>query len=291
MAKEARVDSMSQQPQTQHDKNTAVLVRFILNRYHVRGVFIMGKSLVQQANHIHGLQGAPADLFGHVLLSSIFLLSVSKGGIRQVLQFDSMHQDAPMIRMQAETRSGRVRGYLNWNKEAHQKMGNDDQLLSTWMHSPIQVSTVRELGFGTPYVSTIQHDSDYIADHVLQYLNQSTQIRADITLSGAQGLMLEALPECSENDWFDSIRCMAKIDHAMLATADKEVLLQAFHTAEGQLLGEDYYQYQCFCKPESIFQSLQAFSSEQLQELADTQGEISLSCQYCKKLYHKKVIF
>jgi len=269
-------------------QHTATLSRFLLKACHVRGVLIEAAPLIREANRIHGLEGIPATLFGQVLMASMSLLSISKGGVRQVLQLDATRMTAPIVRMQAETRPGMVRGYLNWNQDAQLRQG-DDALLSSWMGSPVLTSTVRDLGFSSPYISTIEHASDFIADHIVHYLHQSTQIRADLALSGHRALLIEAMPDCSDDLWMQALTAMAAIDNTMLAEAGRENILKMLESADCQMLGEDSYNYQCMCNADSIMASLQSFSQDQLHELADEHGEITLSCQYCRKNYITKV--
>ena len=280
------MSALDQPPNPASDANsfTASLSRFLLKAYHVRGVFIEAAPLIAEANRIHGLEGIPASLFGQVLLSSISLLSISKGGIRQVLQMDATQATDPVTRIQAETRPGMVRGYFNWNPSAQIK-GGDDALLSSWMGSPIMTSTVRDPGFGSPYISTIEHGSDFIADHLVHYLQQSTQIRADLALSGHNAIMIEAMPGCSETLWIQALTALAAIDNAMLAEGNRELIFQTLAQGDCLQLGKDMYRYQCLCNADSIITSLEAFSQEQLHELADEHGEITLSCQYCRKNY------
>ncbi|MDQ6966283.1 MAG: hypothetical protein Q9M23_05115, partial [Mariprofundaceae bacterium] len=68
------------------------LIRFLLPGTQTRGAIIHGSHLRAEACRIHGLvegdQHAPGELFAQTLIASILLLTISKGGIRQVLQLD-----------------------------------------------------------------------------------------------------------------------------------------------------------------------------------------------------------
>jgi len=269
-------------------ENTDTLIRFLLPEAHTRGAIIRGTHIVEKAMSIHGLSGTPAEMMGRTLLASIVLLSVSKGGVRQVLQLDShpSQPHAPIRRILAEARPGHVRGYLNW-QESHAGHRNEQETgISAWMGRPLHISTVRDMGFGTPYVSTIEHDSEYLADHILHYLNQSVQIQADIILTPNLALFIEAMPGCQEKDWFEAVKAMAAITDDALLNDDPEALLHAaFDGLKCKVVGHDNYSYQCGCSIEKMRGALTGISHHELQDLADDEGNVTVSCQYCSNHY------
>ncbi len=257
------------------------LVRFLLPDVKVRGAIIRGSNIVQEATRIHGLEGAPAELFGHTLLASIILLSISKGGVRQVLQLDAKDEHAPIQRMQAECRSGAVRGYVQWQEVAVQSLAGKG--ITAWMGKDMLLSTVRDLGVGQPYVSTIQHESDWVAEHIMHYLAQSVQVEADVVLHGDAALMIEAMPGCDDDSWFKAVEALAKVSNQSLESDTPDEILKQFDDVGCQIVGRDAYSYQCSCSAESMKQVLVSMPQETLDELADEQGDVTLSCQYCKR--------
>ncbi len=260
---------------------TDELVRFLLPKAKARGAIIRGKHIIAQATRIHGLEGEPAQLFGHTLLSSILLLSVSKGGVRQVLQLDAKDEHAPILRMQAECKAGTVRGYVQWNEDAVQSLSGEG--ISAWMGKEVLLSTVRDLGLGQPYVSTIQHDSDWLAEHIMHYLAQSVQTEADIVLHDNVALMIEAMPGCDDASWFKAVEAMAKISNQSLDNENLDTILEGFSSLGCQIVGRDSYAYACSCSAESMKQVLDSMGKDILHELADEKGDVVLSCQYCKR--------
>lgn len=262
------------------------LIRFLLPGARARGAIIRAENIIDRANELHGFSGVPGEMFGKALIASILLLSVSKGGMRQVLQLDCIDQaQAPIRRILTEARLGAVRGFLNWSEDVPQSRAHQDEGISAWMGSPIRTSVVRDLGVGHPYISSIEHNSDYLADHILHYLTQSVQIQSDIILHGNIGIMLEAMPGSDQEHWFKAIEAMAKISTEQLNNSSAENILKAFDLLECKIVGEDEYAYHCGCRPESMVSALHTIPDEKLSELADEHGEITLSCQYCNKSY------
>jgi len=266
------------------EKNNS-LIRFLLPEARARGAIIRADNIIARANELHGFSGIPAEMFGKALIASILLLSVSKGGIRQVLQLDSSVDQAPISRILAEARTGAVRGFLKWSEAGPQSRSHLDEGISAWMGKPIRTSVVRDLGIGQPYISTIEHDSDYMADHILHFLHQSAQIQSDVIIQGDIGILLEAMPGSGEEHWFRAVDAMAKIPNETLKKASVHGILKGFDSLKCKIVGEDQYAYHCGCKPECMVSALHTISEEQLHELADEQGEITLSCQYCNSCY------
>ena len=261
------------------------LIRFLLPEARARGAIIRGKHIIAEANAIHGLQGEPALLFGQTLLASIMLLSISKGGVRQVLQLDASNENTPIQRMQAESKSGAVRGYVQWREGAHTTLEGEG--IAALMGKNILLSTVRDLGVGQPYVSTVQHDSAWLADHMLEYLRQSVQVQADMLLVGDLAMMIEAMPGCDDEHWFKAVEAMAKISNKALTEDKPEEILKVFADLGCQVVGQDDYHYACSCSKETMMQALVGIAEEDLAELADEAGDVTLSCQYCNN--HVKV--
>jgi len=272
----------------QSEDNSDILSRFLLPQAHARGAIIRGTHIFAEANRIHGLNGPAAELFGQTLLASILLLSISKGGIRQVLQLDSTDDQAPVKRLMAEAKSGAVRGLIRWqDKEPVLRYEKNDNL-GSWMGSHTRLATIRDLGVGQPYISTIEHKSDFIADHLIHYLHQSVQIRADIILFGDLAMMIEAMPGCDEEHWFSAVEAMAKIPNAALESETTESLLANFDSLNCKIVGTDHYAYRCDCSSEKMAVAIASIPADQIQELTDENGNVTASCQYCDKHYTVK---
>jgi molecular chaperone Hsp33 len=264
------------------------LIRFLLPGAHTRGAIIRAENIVKDASQIHGLNDVPAEMFGNSLIASILLLSISKGGVRQVLQLDA-HPDqphTPIKRLLTEARSGMVRGFLNWNESGGLQTRNQHEHgVSSWMGKPIRTTVIRDLGIGQPYISSTEHDSDYMADHILHFLTQSAQVQSEVILHGNLGIMLEAMPGSDQEHWFKGVEALAKISNERLYRDEPKLLLEAFTELGCKVVGEDEYSYHCNCKAETLITALQNIPTDQLRELASDAGTITLSCQYCNSSY------
>ncbi|HXH65166.1 MAG TPA: Hsp33 family molecular chaperone HslO [Mariprofundaceae bacterium] len=266
--------------------DSGILIRFLLPGAYTRGALLCGQGIAGEGVRVHGLAGEPADLFGKVLIASVLLLSISKGGIRQVLQLDARpeHRSSPLVRIMAEAAQGSVRGYVIWREDgAMIQTGSRD--MTDWLGRPMLLSTVRDLGIGHPYISTIEHDSEHLADHLVHYLSQSVQVRADVALVGTTGLLIEAMPGCDDEHWFRAVQAMAAIPSETLAAGDAEAILDGFSALGCKIVEQTPYRYQCRCSEESMAEALRHIPRDELASLADENGEITISCEYCNRSY------
>ncbi len=257
------------------------LIRFLLPRAQCRGAIIRASGIVREGAAVHGLNGPAAALFGQGLIASILLLGISKGGVRQVLQLDG--EGGPVSRLLAEAGNRSVRGYMQWRSEpALQPRVNG---LLAWLGGCVRLSTVRDLGFGQPYVSATEANSLHLADVLVQYLSRSVQIRADVVLHDDLGLIIEAMPGCDDAHWFRAVEGLAAISDATL-DASPASILQAFAPLGCKRSGDEPYVYHCRCNPRAMAEGLGKLPSGELKTMRDGHGEIRVSCRYCNKTYH-----
>ncbi len=260
------------------------LIHFLLARAHVRGAVIRASHIRETACRIHGLPdaepGSAGELLTQTLIGAMLLLSISKGGMRQVLQLDG--DGGPIERALAEARGGAVRGYLTWRSDITTRAPGASSLSLLGHH--IRCATVRDLGVGEPYISVTEARSDWLADVLVHYLSQSVQIRADMVLHGDLGLLIEAMPGASDDDWFAALDALARISDERL-DGNPENVVQSFDPLGVKILGRQPWIWRCDCKPETLAAALTRMSPETLSALKDDQGRVTLSCAYCGKTH------
>jgi len=259
------------------------LIRFILPAAHSRGAIVRASAIHAEVGRVHGLSGEPQMLLTKSLVAASLLHSVSKGGVRHVLQIDG--EGGPVQRVMGEAGQGKVRGYLLWRDDimAHlSPSGGEGEL--DWLGSEVKLACVRDLGFGQPYISRTEAKGSYMADALVEYLQRSVQVRADILLHNDLGLMLEAMPGCDDNHWFESINALAAIGEKDLDKST-ESILTAFSALDCAIVANEDLVYACGCKPEALAVTLQSMDPAELSELRDKHGDITVSCRYCDKSY------
>ncbi len=267
------------------DTNTDSLIRFLLPDLRVRGCMLHAPTLCAQAREIHGLGDEVGDLFSHLLVGAILMLSLSKGGIRQVLQIDAIDRQAPIRRMLSEVQKQGVRGYIDWGENTSRRATGEG--LRSWMGSPVRVSLVRDFGHGTPYVSTIESSGTYMAYHLTHFVLQSIQTRADFVLQHERGIMLEAMPGCTQEHWQEALQALLQL---RLEESKPSASLHAFDAKGGaRIVGRDAWRWHCHCNPEHMLQALHRMPAEKRNAWANANGDIILRCQYCRRQHRLNI--
>ncbi|MDX8410503.1 MAG: Hsp33 family molecular chaperone HslO [Mariprofundaceae bacterium] len=256
------------------------LIRFMLPAAHSRGAIVRASAIHAEAGRIHGLSGQPHMLLTKTLVASCLLHSVSKGGVRHVLQIDG--EDGPVQRVMAEAGQGKVRGYMRWRDDGARLSPSGKEGELGWLGSGVKLACVRDLGFGQPYISRTEADSPYLADVLVNYLQRSVQVRADILLHKELGLMIEAMPGCDDEHWFEAAKALAAIKDL-----DKPIdsILEGFSALACTVVAEDDLVYACGCNPKAMAATLMSMDPIELAELRDEDGNITVSCRYCDKSY------
>ena len=264
----------------------AQLLRLIAKPLRVRIVVACLRRPLAEGARIHKLDAPElADCFGEMLTAAALLTAHTKGGVRQVLQLDG-DDDAPIARMLAEARHGRVRGYV---RRGRRKAPLPGEGLARWMRLPATLAVVRDLGFGHPYVSAVEADSPFLADAVARYLWQSVQVRADIRIAGAVGVLMEAMPQAPEAGWRKALGVLAGIPEAALRRVrSAKELLRWLDPLAPELLAEESWRYACDCSPERVAAGLATLSAEELRELA-VNDTVEVVCEYCGKTHRVPV--
>ncbi len=257
------------------------LIRFIAEKVRARGLVLDATGIAEEAARIHGLDGELKALFGEVLAAAVLLTAHTKGGVRQVVQLDAEREEAPVRRMLAEAGQGAVRGYLH-RTEAAPLPG---ERLERWMGLPVRLAVVRDMGFGHPYLSVVEQTSPWVADGVAEYLWRSVQTRAEVILTGARGLLLEAMPGADAAHWRKALQAVAEIPTAEIARASPQALVARLERIGARVLAEETWRYRCRCTLDSVARALEQLDANALRELIDDSGMITVSCEYCGKQY------
>jgi len=262
------------------------LIRFILPAARSRGAIVRARTIHAEVGRVHGLSGEPQKLLTKTLVAASLLHSVSKGGVRHVLQIDG--EGGPIQRVMGEAGQGIVRGYMLWRDDmAHlSPSGGEGEL--DWLGSEVKLACVRDLGFGQPYISRTEAKGSYMADALVEYLQRSVQVRADILLHNNLGLMLEAMPGCDDEHWMQAVQAMAAISDQQLDQPVEEIL-KAFSMLDCSILEQDALAYACGCNPQAMAGILNSMDPVGLDELRDEGGNITASCRYCDRSYAIKV--
>lgn len=148
-----------------------------------------------------------------------------------------------------------------------------------------------------PFTGTAKLVSGEIAEDIASYYVVSEQQATAISLgvfvsehSGvavAGGLMLHVLPDAKDEDIgrIEKYMLEAKpISTYLRMTSDlKEILRMIFREEPIKVIDEGEYEYACDCSRERAERVLATISQAERKSIMETDGSISLHCDYCQK--------
>jgi molecular chaperone Hsp33 len=157
---------------------------------------------------------------------------------------------------------------------------------------------------GNNYQGIVQLSPHGIAASAEVYFGQSEQLLTAIRLAAAPlyvagnksahwrsgGLMLQAMPEAKDiaDDWERLSILMKTAEDLELvdtALAPETLLWRLFHEDEVRVHPPEPIAFRCDCDGERITTILRGYSAEERAGLADPDGIIRASCEFCGKTY------
>ncbi|WGF88915.1 Hsp33 family molecular chaperone HslO [Marinivivus vitaminiproducens] len=219
-----------------------------------------------------------------------------------------VRSDGPVSLMVADmTHDGRVRGYARFDPDGVAALGADasaEQLLG----KGVLALTVEMADQKDPYQGIVELRPLGLTDSMLGYFRNSEQIRTALTVevgrletgSGsswrAGGVMLQRLPEEERHtedgpveDWRRAMLLLNTVTPAELLDPDlpaERLVARLFLEEEPRVYPPDDLTFGCRCSEEKVLNMLAGFPKEERIAMADEEGAIEVTCQFCSTLYH-----
>ncbi len=149
---------------------------------------------------------------------------------------------------------------------------------------------------GTRYQGIVPLDADDLAGCLEHYFMQSEQLQTRFWLAvdeqRAAALMIQALPqqesspEQHEDQW-QTITALADTvrDDELLGLEHETLLFRLFHEHQVRLLGSKPVNFKCSCSRRRSASSLATLGLDDIAQLIQEQGKISVDCQFCNQHY------
>ena len=159
-----------------------------------------------------------------------------------------------------------------------------------------QLTVMRSLGFGEPYVGRVALVSGEIAEDFAVYYLESEQtpsLCALGTLVGeeiisAGGLLIQAMPGCSD-ELLDALEIRAELFGAISQLLQEmtleEIVSGCFRGLEPEILEEIPLSLECDCSREYIERVLLSMGEEEIRDIMATQHGCEVSCHFCRETY------
>lgn len=273
------------------------LVRILTKSGTVRALACITTETVAEGARRHATLPTATTALGRALTGGALLGALLKSGQRVALKFEG---NGPLRKILVEAEStGAVAGTVGTpSVELPLRDGRFDVAGALGRAGFLTVT--KDLRLKQPYQGTVQLVSSEIGDDLAYYLTESEQIPSavglgaavdpDGTVAGAGGFLIQALPPGDE----------AAVDLLMARIAELPPLGEQFRSGRTpeQLLdllfaGIPYdtiekrvVAFHCSCSREKGEQALLTQPREELRELAERDGGITVTCAFCGELWN-----
>lgn len=249
--------------------------------------------VVNKAIEFHGLSPVAAAALGRTLTVTAFMASGLKNPRDSVTVTVSGNGAGGHIVALADSDLS-VRGYVD-NPAVDIPLKPDGKLDVASFVGKGRITVVKNMGLKEPYVGTCNIVGGEIAEDFAAYYTYSEQqptgialgvkIGTDYTCVGAGGLILQPLPDASDDSitkaeellsGFSSISSLIEKDgiDGIVEKYFKNVEFSEYETT-----------YRCNCSKDRIDRVLLTLGKKELYDIIESEGKVEVSCHFCPKKY------
>jgi molecular chaperone Hsp33 len=264
--------------------------RFLFPDSDIRGELVQVESSVSRILEGHSYPLPVQGLIGEAVAAVALLASTLKFKGRLALQAQGK---GPVSLLLAEcSHDGDLRAL------ARHSDGQD------WSHGDIQtligegtmVITITP-DQGRQYQGIVPLSGDTLAECLQGYFQQSEQLPTSLWLASgnnrAAGLLLQRLPNQlattdGNNQMWEHLDALASTlqMEELLNLDDQTILHRLFHDTPPQLPDAQPLQFGCTCSRDRNRNALISLGNQELQQLLDEDGEVTLTCDFCRHQEH-----
>ncbi|MGN8874723.1 Hsp33 family molecular chaperone HslO [Pseudoflavonifractor sp. HCP28S3_F10] len=275
------------------------IVRVLAKDAPIKASAISARGIVERARQIHKTLPVATAALGRALMGCSMMgnqLKEEDGSV--TLQ---IRGGGPLGTITTVSDSaGNVRGYVqNGQVELVEKApGKMDVGAAVGVDGTMTV--IKDIGLKEPYVGSIGLLSGEIADDITAYFAESEQIptacalgvlvNTDQSVLCAGGYLIQLLPGATDDMITRIEQGVARVGAVTNSLREGimplELLRQVLDGFELEVLEESPVEYRCYCSRDRVTRALISMGREELGSLIEEQGEATLTCQFCDKVYH-----
>jgi molecular chaperone Hsp33 len=267
---------------------TDVASKFLFEQADIRGELCHLDSSCQQVFELHQYPQPVARLLGEFLAAAVLLSTTIKFDGRLTLQAQGDGQ-IPLLMAECNSELS-IRGIA---RGAEQSSGQDFASLLAGGQLAITIEPDR----GQRYQGIVPLEGASLAACIEHYFKNSEQLATRLWLAsdavGAAGLLLQQLPsqliastDQREQQWQHVCVLADTVMEQELLRLEQETLLsQLFHEDPIKLLPRREIAFACSCSRQRCLSALSSLAADDLAELFEEQGEISMDCEFCNQQY------
>ncbi len=267
---------------TQHD--TDCLRRFVFEHTDVRGELVWLDASWRAVLERQSYPDAVRDLLGQAMAAAVLLSATIK--FEGYLQLQ-LQGDGPLSLLLIEATAARtVRGIARWDGD----VGDMDFRALTG--EARLMLTIDSGEGGERYQGVVPVDGESLAATLEDYFSQSEQLATRLWLASnaqrAGGMLLQQLPRDSHNeeDWNRDVMLGETLtDEELLGLSAQALLHRLYHEEDLRLFESEPVSFRCSCSSERIESMLRGLGYDEVRDILEEQGEVSVTCEFCCQAY------
>ena len=272
------------------------LTRIIAKKTGVRGLACVTTNLANEAADRHHTTPTTTVVLERALTSGILAGALLKVGQRVALKFEG---DGPVGKAFAEADAyGRIRGYLlNPAVDLPLVDGKADIVEALGVLGSLSV--VKDVKLDKMPEGVVALISSTFDGDLTYYLNQSEQTPSLVVigevldgngrLQVSGGVLIQAMPPNDVSIIRDFIERMQELPPLDVLLGEgktpEEILALLFAGIEYEELEKRPLRFECKCSRERSEKALINLGRDELQDLLDTDGEVTVDCHFCHEEY------
>lgn len=270
------------------------LVRAITKDGFVKAAAVSTRGLTERARQIHGTSPVATAALGRLLAAGSMMGNVLKGeGASVTLRIKG---DGPLgTLLVVSDEYGNVRGSVE-HPQIDLPIREDGKLdVGAAVGHTGTLTVIKDLNMKEPYVGSVELLGGEIAEDLASYFVESEQIPTacglgvlvdrDRSVLRAGGYLIQLLPGAPDNviDRLEQgIMAAGAVTNLLQEDDDPESLLRRVMGGfELEILETAPIEYRCYCSRERMAAALISLGETQLNELAQDENGIELTCQFC----------
>ena len=260
--------------------------RFLFEEADIRGEVVLLDTAFQDMLAIHQYAPGVSRLLGELLAAAVLLRSTLKFEGKLVLQARSEGQ-IPLLMAECSS-AGHVRGIARGADLA--TASHFDQLLGQG-----SLTITIDPDDGQRYQGIVPLAGDSLAHSLDAYFAQSEQLGTRFWLAAddrrAAGMLLQQLPTqltpdgiAREQQWQHACTLAATIEpQELLELSAESLLFRLYHEDTLRLFAPTGIGFYCSCSRERTLRALSAIAVNELEELLQEMGSITMDCEFCNQ--------
>jgi molecular chaperone Hsp33 len=273
-----------------------MLRRFVFNAAPLRGHWVCLEQAWREARAHQNLPESVRDLLGQALAAVTLLAGSMKFDGTLTLQLRG-GGNVSMLVVQA-TSGLTLRGMVQLRQSDAEPASSADDFHALVGAGQMLISVERD--DAPAWQGVVPLDGPNLAACLEHYFEMSEQLPTRFVLAAdeqcATGLLLQKMPGASgageaeevqrQQVWEEGCALLATVGGAELLATPAQLLLQRVFAAHDlRLLDPQALRFACRCSRERVARMLGALGADEAANLLAEEGEVTVTCEFCKKPY------